>query len=289
MIWGNAGAVVVIETINTGSAPPAANPFPGYAADTPRQVRRHPVADFGSINLDLLGKDALPFRQADWLNPRAPDRRGRLDAPLNLLGTTLRIVQTPFSQSDWPNPRLPGYSIALRSWTQSFDLSLIGKDALPFRQSDWPNPRVTPPGVALKSWLGPLNIELLGKDFLPFRETDWPNPRIKGRSASLLTISSSLFLANQKLFVAGQVISMRQSSPTAVNLFLPPNPAAGKLMTIVDTLNVSASHNFTVKTLDGSLIMGSPTYVIGANAVGSTFEAAGFLFDGIGWMLAFVA
>src|SRR5437867_5772764 len=36
-------------------------------------------------------------------------------------------------------------SSALRTWSDSYKLELIGQDALPFNQEDWPNPLRIPP------------------------------------------------------------------------------------------------------------------------------------------------
>lgn len=99
----------------------------------------------------------------------------------NLLETTLRSKDAlPFRQRDWPNPRGPEFPVSLRTWTDSYKLQLIGKDRLPTRQSDWPNPRGPEFAIDLRTWTNSYKLGLIGKDALPTRQRDWPNPKLPG-------------------------------------------------------------------------------------------------------------
>lgn len=148
----------------------------------PLITRQEPVnraPEFQQSNLletTLRSKDALPFRQQDWPNPRGPEfpsilRTWTDSYKLMLIGKD----KFPNRQSDWPNPLGPEFAVALRTWTDSYKLGLIGKDALPSRQRDWPNPRA--PAVDTRSDQQGRNMSLSQVIVQPFAALDWPNPR----------------------------------------------------------------------------------------------------------------
>lgn len=141
-------------------------------------VKRAPeLQQSNLLETTLRSKDALPFRQQDWPNPRGPEfpsiLRTWIDSyKLMLIGKD----KFPNRQSDWPNPRGPEFSVALRTWTDSYKLGLIGKDALPTRQRDWPNPKA--PGIDTRSDQQSTNLALSQVVVqAPFSSRDWPNPR----------------------------------------------------------------------------------------------------------------
>lgn len=73
-------------------------------------------------------------------------------------------------------------------------------------------------------------------------------------------------------------VAMRQAAPAAVTITLPPNPPSGRSVTVKDSLGVCSTHNFTINTIDGTLIDGVATFLFRAN-----YQSFNFVFDGIGW------
>lgn len=136
--------------------------------------------------------------------PRAVDLLTWLSG--DLLNTLLApVITAPFIQSDWPNPvQLRPAGITNRTWLESYNLTLIGQDALPFYQTDWPVPgRYTPLN---RGWADSYKLTLIGQDQLPFVQSDWPVP--KGYAPSLLRVWSDSY----KLTLIGQdVLPARQS------------------------------------------------------------------------------
>src|SRR5215813_3430248 len=164
-----------------------------------------------SYNLNLIGKDLLPFSQDDWPTPQLPQRANDLRSwvwnyNLNLIGKdalppgdqrtellqqpiypnqlrtwisqvnlalTVAVVQFPFNQSDWPLPRWPQQPA--RSWTQSYNLNLIGKDQLPVGEISTALPLQPIYPNDLRTWITRTSLLLVPQ---PFNQFDWPNPQI---------------------------------------------------------------------------------------------------------------
>jgi hypothetical protein len=122
-----------------------------------------------SYNQNLIGQDRLPVRQQDWQNP-VPVQWYR-DWSINLLQSTLFIVQRPFAQFDWPvsiaPPRLD------QSFTASYNKNLIGQDRLPSGASFTERPQLGP-AQPERSVTASYNPNLIGQDKLPSRQQDWP-------------------------------------------------------------------------------------------------------------------
>lgn len=124
-----------------------------------------------NYNLNLIAQDAMVVGKQYTERPPGPDWRNSWT--LNLLQTTLiPTVLSPFGPYDWPTPKWPAQPS--KSYQQSFNLNLIGKDLLPFRQMDWPNPQQPFYPTTNRSWLSS-SIELINRQ-RPFRQLDWPLP-----------------------------------------------------------------------------------------------------------------
>lgn len=159
-----------------------------------------------NYNLNLIGQDALPFRQQDWpiYKPLASVPNGWIQSSPIILNASLGV---PFRQQDWPNPKAPLQP--LRGWTWSYNLNLIGQDQLPvgeqvttlpptgylypnqlrtwiqtpfilaqanipFNQKDWPNPKAALQPT--RSWVSWYNLNLIGKDKLPVGKQIYDRP-----------------------------------------------------------------------------------------------------------------
>jgi hypothetical protein len=148
-----------------------------------------------SYNLNLVGKDRLPFRQSDWPVPKGPQRAIDL---LTWIDVHVRFGKDalPFNQQDWP-PVPKGWP-PRQDYQQAVRIGLIGKDTLPFRQSDWPVPKTRLP-VALTHI--DIHVRYAGQDTLPFNQDDWPNPKgqpprqdwVVSSSISLTTVTQAPF------------------------------------------------------------------------------------------------
>lgn len=80
-----------------------------------------------------------PFRALDYPNPQIPSRVHGRD-PSNLLGTTLRVVETlPFRQPLWPTPPRRPVLITLTT-TYSGDIPAAPVVGDPFKPFTWPTP-----------------------------------------------------------------------------------------------------------------------------------------------------
>lgn len=133
-----------------------------------------------SYNLNLIGKDQLPVgEQSIALPPIGYEYPQGLRTWIQSLqqSTLAPVVAAPFSQSDWPvsyGPTQP-----LRSWTWSYNLNLIGKDALPIGEQ---RTELPPTGYIypndIRTWINRVNLALTTQAAkLPFNQYDWPNPR----------------------------------------------------------------------------------------------------------------
>jgi hypothetical protein len=80
-----------------------------------------------SYNLNLIGKDQLPTGKQ--VSDRPPPVSWYRDWAINLQQSTLGAVFKPFAQYDWPLFRAPPRLD--QTWTQSYNLNLIGQDQLP--------------------------------------------------------------------------------------------------------------------------------------------------------------
>jgi len=125
---------------------------------------------------------------------------------------------------DQPNPQLPRYAIDLRTWLNSVNLNLLGKDKIfgaagETKSYDYPNPRgytypsdlrvfvgpatltvypaklhdwPVPKGYIfpsdLRTWLNSVNLNLIGKDNnIKYTNYDWPVPKAPIYSMDLRT------------------------------------------------------------------------------------------------------
>jgi hypothetical protein len=118
-------------------------------------------------NKNLVGQDALPFRQQDWPNPIAAQQAAQ--TWIDQTKILLAVVQNPFSQYDWPTPR--DYARQVQTWINTVPLALVAK---PFAQTDWPNPTPLARDPTLATIAASYNKNLIGQDRLPNRQQDWP-------------------------------------------------------------------------------------------------------------------
>jgi hypothetical protein len=134
-------------------------------------------------NKNLIGQDALPFRQQDWPNPLAAQQAAQtwIDQTKIALTTPTLIIR----QSDWPVPTAPQQPA--QSWTSWYNFNLIGQDQLPNRQQDWPLTPAQGRSADLSTWINRVQWQL----FKPFAQTDWPNPTPFARDPTLTTIAAS--------------------------------------------------------------------------------------------------
>ena len=86
-------------------------------------------------------------------------------------------------------------------------------------------------------------------------------------------------VVQQGAYVVGNLVSMRQTVATAVNILLPQARVVGKLYAVTDTLGVAGTDNFTIK----DPVTGSTIYTLNANNA-----SWGGYWDGIGWVTLFV-
>jgi hypothetical protein len=189
------------------AAGPAALPFNQDDWPLPKIAAQPDRTWVWSYNLNLIGKDQLPVgRQFTDLPPRDP-REARTWIQAVNLALTAGQAALPFNQSDWPIGRGPLQPD--RTWINTFNLNLIGKDQLPAgaRVTDLP-PRAYPepatrtwawwynlnlvgqdrlptgtqfferpplgPQQPDRTWIAYFNLNLTGQDRLPFRQQDWP-------------------------------------------------------------------------------------------------------------------
>lgn len=86
------------------------------------------------------------------------------------------------------------YPVQLRTWTQSYNPNLIGKDTLPIRQMDWPLPQTVPrQAITWIDWQ---------KSYLqrPLRQTDWPLPLAAMAGLQLQSPRNLVLLSSIKPF-----------------------------------------------------------------------------------------
>jgi hypothetical protein len=120
-------------------------------------------------NKNLVGQDALPFRQQDWPNPIAAQQAAQSWIDQTKIALVPTLPLTTFAQYDWPVPR--DYARQVQTWTNTIPLALVAK---PFAQTDWPNPTPFSRDPTLASIAASYNRNLIGQDRLPNRQQDWP-------------------------------------------------------------------------------------------------------------------
>jgi hypothetical protein len=155
----------------------------------------------GSYNLNLVGRDAFPPGSKLFDLPSLGSRQGVDFAAPNLLSTLLALGLPPGSQFYESPPRTDPFA-QWRNWTGSYNLNLIGLDALPsgqqlFSLPSFPQrgsefaasnllstllaPQGLPPGAQVydlaprtadpfaqwRSWGQGFNLNLIGQDRLP--------------------------------------------------------------------------------------------------------------------------
>jgi len=157
---------------------------PFFQTDWPNPTQKKPDirGSTASVNLNILGKDQFYGAAGqpptyDYPNP-VLRKVQRQDLAVSV---NLNLLQ-PFAQTDWPNPLVQKANLELRTFTDSFNLPLLGKDQF-FGAAgqppiyDYPNPRTArrgPPDQSislLQSTLAP--VVVAGN---PFSQTEWPNP-----------------------------------------------------------------------------------------------------------------
>jgi hypothetical protein len=117
-------------------------------------------------NLNLIGQDRMAVRQQDWPLPIQPFRLEQTWV-VNLLENTLAVVPAGLpnllNQFDWPLPRAP-LQPAL-SWSWSYNLNLIGQDAMLVGDQRYELAPIWPPYVnQLRTWSWSYNLNLIGRD-----------------------------------------------------------------------------------------------------------------------------
>jgi hypothetical protein len=154
-------------------APAAPQPFAQFNWPLPQQPAPLNWSYSDSYNLNLIGKDFLPFRQRDW-----PVPTGAAYPFYQLSYTTSRttstvVIPAPFYQTSWPLPQsafVPNFS-----FSGSYKLNLIGQDQLPFRQRDWPLAQGAPYPFYQLNWT-PTRTTSPVIAPAPFAQTSWPLP-----------------------------------------------------------------------------------------------------------------
>lgn len=227
------------------------------------------------LNLQQTTLSATPFNQEDWPLPKAPapiDQTWTRSFPLNLRGADFLLVglqfydlppqpaypvdlrffagrmppaevTVPFAQFDWPLPIARDFAVDLRTLTESFNLNLIGQDAMTTgeRVFDLP-PGAFAPTVERRSWTFSFNLNLIGRDDLtagqqyterpplgphysislrtwinpplkpvPFNQEDWPLPKAPYYSIDLRTWTAAfpLSLVGQDAMTVGDKLTDR--------------------------------------------------------------------------------
>src|SRR4051812_20722447 len=87
---------------------------------------------------------------------------------LLLFGGRAPLTAAPFSRSDWPLAQPAPPQVDLRTWARSYNVNLIGKDALPVGKitTDLTRGQVPPRAIDL-NWTWSYSRNLIGKDQLP--------------------------------------------------------------------------------------------------------------------------
>jgi hypothetical protein len=112
-----------------------------------------PPPPFVDTTLEPRAPHFSPPRTPQWFS---------YDIPPNLV--VLSSMAAPVNQYDWPNPRAPAEP-ATRTWTWSYNLNLIGQDALPVgdQVTALPPRGADPPN---QSYFLPLNLNLVPPPFV---------------------------------------------------------------------------------------------------------------------------
>lgn len=101
-----------------GDLPIGQDKFFGALGQVPQHVLpnprgpTHPHSGYTqATRQQLIGQDALPFRQGDWPNPRGqPPRQDHVRGYVTIPVT---VVAAPFAQTEWPNPRGPTFRLPI--------------------------------------------------------------------------------------------------------------------------------------------------------------------------------
>ena len=161
----------------TGTFPPMM-PFPTNVIFRPywRGLPEQPPipllqqAVFQSWNVIYGAAIQAPFSQDDWPNPQQPwrlDQTWTRSYNLNLIGQDAMLVGE--QRYELAPSQVPPEQIQLHSWAWSYNLSLVGKDRLPIGEQRYELApgQVTPEQIQLHSWSWSYNLNLRGKDQLP--------------------------------------------------------------------------------------------------------------------------
>jgi hypothetical protein len=154
-------------------------------------------------NKNLIGQDALPFRQNDWPLTSAPAQAAQTwidQTKIALFQPTYPL--TTFSQYDWAVPR--DYQRQVQTWTNSVPLALVAK---PTAQYDWPTPTPFARDPTLAIIAESYNRNLVGRDKLPVRQSDWP-----------LSSSHALAQIPLQIMVQGKWFNLLPPPPLALPL-----------------------------------------------------------------------
>lgn len=135
------------------------------------------------INQALATPFAPPTLNFDWPNPREAQRTNTL---LSWLQSPAPPTPLPPINYDWPLPRGVAQPSDLRTYLNSVNLSLLGKDQFGARQLDWPVPQAQQRSTYLLSWIQ-FYQPPAPTVALPFNNYVWPNPLSTQRVVELLS------------------------------------------------------------------------------------------------------
>lgn len=204
----------------------------------PRDIREYRSWTW-QYNLNLIGRDAMVAGEQVVALPPAEGREFRtwtwqLNSNLAAVQTPLfsamvydlvpregREARTWFWQEILYFPQIPPpgeqrYDLSvsdgrqIRSWNWSYNLNLIGQDALPVGEQRWD---LTVPDVRQeRDWAWSYNLNLIGKDRLPTGQQVYETPR-EFRERRGWEWKYNLNLIGQDFFPAGKISNL---SPTGV-------------------------------------------------------------------------
>jgi hypothetical protein len=154
----------------------------------------------------LYGLKPRPSVQSDWPLTTPPWRLNQTwtqSYNLNLIGQDAMLVGEQVF--DLAPSQRPPEQIQLHSWQWSYNLSLIGKDRLPAGDQFFDlSPRQVPPEqIQLHSWSWSYNLNLRGKDQLPVGEDFFDLPPRDPREVRSWTASYILNLIGQDQLPVG--------------------------------------------------------------------------------------
>ena len=174
----------------------------------PRDYQRpHIFTWTWNYNYNLIGQDALPVgEQRLELAPVGHIHPQQLRTWIDFRSRAVDFVAgaQPDGKRSYDLPPRDDRPYALRSWTFSYNLNLIGKDQLPVgKQTTELPPRIAP--AAIQTWINQAFIAL-SSPVAPFKQTDWPVPRAASQPQRSWTASYNLNLIGQDRLPVGETI-----------------------------------------------------------------------------------